>query len=137
MNKLLKQIISFIGLSGIGWILDFTTYTILACLSVNIFWCNVCGAVAGVTFVFISSTKFVFCNLSKITLYAKYLIYIAYQIILVYFISKLLVLINNNIVSHFSFIYVKECSAILSKIIITPITMLLNFIVLKNMIEKI
>ena len=29
MKKLFLQAVKFIGLSGIGWILDFTTYTIL------------------------------------------------------------------------------------------------------------
>ena len=75
MNKLLKQVMSFIGFSGIGWILDFTTYTILAFLSVSLFWCNVCGAIVGVTFVFVFSTRYIFQNSKKISLLVKYLPY--------------------------------------------------------------
>ena len=137
MNKLLKQIIGFIGFSGIGWIFDFTTYTILALLSVNLFFCNVLGAVVGVTFVFIFSTRYIFQNTEKIPLWVKYFIYVIYQIILVYLISKLLVFINSSILTYLSFAHIKEFAAILSKIIVTPVTMVLNFIILKNVIEKI
>ena len=137
MNNLIKQLVSFIGYSGIGWILDFSTYTILALLSVNLFLCNALGAVAGVTFVFIFSTRYIFQNNSKIPLFTKYIIYILYQVVLIYFVSKLLVMVNSLLLSNLNFSFVKEFCAILSKIIITPITMLLNFIVLKNVIEKI
>ncbi len=137
MPHLLKQIINFIGISGIGWILDFTVYTTLAFLSFNLFFCNVCGAIAGVTFVFIFSTRFIFKDNGRIPLFAKYLLYIMYQIVLVYFISKLLVSIDFFIITHFSFAFIKEFSIILSKMLITPVTMTLNFIVMKNIVERI
>lgn len=137
MNNLLKQIIGFIGVSGIGWILDFTTYTILALFAFDLFWCNSLGAVAGVTFVFVSSTRFIFKNTGKVPLFVKYIIYVVYQIVLIYFISKLLVCINNMILSVEVVKSYEFFSAIASKIIVTPITMLLNFLVLKNIIEKI
>ncbi len=136
MNKLLKQLINFVGVSGIGWILDFLVYTVFAFLSLGLFWCNILGAIAGVSFVFVFSSRFIFQNKNKIPIFVKYIIYILYQIILVYFISKLLVVINNGLNSHLSFVYAKEFCAILAKIIITPITMILNFIILKNIIEK-
>ena len=137
MNKLFKQFLHFIGFSGIGWVLDFTLYISLAFLGVHLFLCNVLGAVAGVTFVFIFSTRYIFVSHSCVPLSVKYLIYILYQIILVCSISHLLVLINGCILAHFSFEYVIRLSAIVSKILITPITMLLNFFVLKQIIEKI
>ena len=130
MDKLLKQLIKFIGISGIGWILDFITYTILAIITKNIFISNVIGAFAGITFVFYFSTKHIFENTNSISIKKKYFLYIIYQILLLYFISKLLVNIENLL----SIYVVKQFSIILSKLIITPITMLLNFIVLKRII---
>lgn len=117
--------------------MDFITYTILAFLSVNLFLCNVIGAAVGVTFVFIFSTRYIFQNSEKVPLWIKYFIYVIYQIILVYLISKLLVLINSSILTYLYFAHIKEFAVILSKVIVTPITMLLNFIILKNVIEKI
>jgi len=137
MNHLLKQIINFTGFSGIGWILDFTVYMTLALLSVDLFFCNVCGAIAGVTFVFIFSTRFIFKNKNGIPLPAKYAIYVLYQMILVYVISKLLVYIDTFLVGHFSFVFINEFSAVLSKMLVTPVTMFLNFVVMKNIIEKV
>ena len=136
MNKLIKQIVNFIGISGLGWILDFMTYSVLAFLSINLFLCNVIGAVAGVSFVFIFSTRFVFDNKSIIPLFVKYLVYIAYQVVLVYLISLLLVSVNSYLLSCTYFNIVREVAAIISKILVTPITMILNFIILKNIIEK-
>ena len=56
MKQLLKQGIQFIGLSGIGWILDFSVYTIVGVWSKNLFFNNILSSWIGVTFVFIFST---------------------------------------------------------------------------------
>ena len=137
MNNLLKQIINFLGFSGIGWILDFTMYTLLAYIGINLFICNVVGAVVGLTFVYIFSTRYIFKNTGRIPLWGKYIIYIAYQIIQVYLVSKLLVIVNNILVTHISLTFIQTFSPVISKCLVTPITMVLNFIILKNMIEKI
>lgn len=133
---MLKQIVNFLGFSGVGWILDFATYTIFALLSVNLFLCNVFGAIVGVTFVFIFSTRYIFQNNSKIPLITKYFIYIFYQALLVFLISKLLVWVNLMLNQYGYFSFIIKFSPILSKILITPITMICNFIVLKGIIEK-
>ena len=52
MKKLFIQAIRFIGLSGIGWILDFTTYTVLGVISANLVLNNTISSWVGVTFVF-------------------------------------------------------------------------------------
>ena len=136
MKKLLLQAIHFIGLSGIGWILDFITFALLKLVSENLILNNFISSWVGVTFVFIFATRKVFQNNSKISLKWKYLIYILYQIILILCISKLLDLVNAFILAHFTIAILVKLSAIISKIVVTPITMILNFFVMKGLIEK-
>ena len=137
MKKLFLQAVKFIGLSGIGWILDFTTYTILGFFSKNVTLNNFISSWVGVTFVFIFATRKVFQNNSKIPLKMKYLIYLAYQCLLIFLISKLLGHVNTWIVDNISWELVVSFAPTISKIFVTPITMLLNFIVMKTIIEKI
>ena len=137
MKKLFLQAVKFIGLSGIGWILDFTTYTILGFFSKNVTLNNFISSWVGVTFVFIFATRKVFQNNSKIPLKMKYLIYLAYQCLLIFLISKLLGYVNAWIVDNITWEVVVRFAPTISKIFVTPITMLLNFIVMKTIIEKI
>ena len=137
MKKLIMQAIKFFGLSGIGWILDFTTYTILGFFSDNLVINNMVSSWVGVSFVFVFATRKVFQNHSKIALKWKYLIYLLYQCILIFFTSKLLNIINVAILSNTDIELLHRFSAIISKILITPITMILNFLIMKGIVEKI
>lgn len=137
MKHLITQAIHFVGLSGIGWILDFCTYTVLGLISDNLIVNNIISSFVGVTFVFIFATRKIFQNNSKIALKWKYMIYLGYQIVLILFISKLLDHINTLIVNNSNIDLLLRYSSIVSKIIVTPITMILNFFVMKGIIEKI
>lgn len=136
MKDLFFQGIKFIGLSGIGWILDFAMYTGLGFVSDNLAINNMISSWIGVTFVFIFATRKVFENNSRIPLKWKYFIYIAYQVVLIFAISKILTQINVVIVNIVEIEPIVHFSAIISKVLITPITMILNFFVMKNVIEK-
>ena len=57
--------------------------------------------------------------------------------ILIFAISKLLGYVNNYIISNITMEMVVSLSSIISKIVVTPITMIMNFIVMKSIIEKI
>ena len=107
MKKLFIQAIRFIGLSGIGWILDFTTYTVLGVISANLVLNNTISSWVGVTFVFLLSTRIVFKNNSKIPLKWKYVIYLLYQCVLIFFISKLLNRVNIYLLTHVTLAVVK------------------------------
>lgn len=137
MKNLLKQAIKFVGLSGIGWLLDFGTYTILGFFSKNLFLNNTVSSWVGVSFVFLFSTRMVFTNNSKIPLKAKYVIYLLYQCILIYFISKLLSWIATWIVANITWKLIVSVSYLIAKVLVTPITMVLNFFVMKGIIERI
>lgn len=137
MKRLFEQVVKFVGLSGIGWMLDFLVYTFLGFVSVNIVTNNILSSWVGVTFVFLFSTKTVFQNNSQISLKWKYMIYLIYQCVLIIFISKLLNGVNNWILANIGVNLIIKFSAIISKIVVTPITMILNFFVMKSIIEKI
>ena len=124
-------------MSGIGWILDFCTYTVLGFLSENLVLNNFISSWVGVTFVFIFATRKIFMNNSRIPLKWKYLIYIAYQFVLIFLVSILLGKIDGLITEYVTVGIILKFSFIISKIIITPITMVLNFFVMKGLIEKI
>lgn len=126
----------FIGLSGIGWLLDFCTYTGMGFLSENLILNNIVSSWVGATFVFIFASKKLFHNNSKIPLRWKYLVYIAYQCILIIFISILLNHINFIIISHIDAEWILKFSSIISKVFVTPITMTINFFVMKGLIER-
>lgn len=137
IKKLLIQAVKFIGLSGIGWLLDFTVYTVLGLFENYFEINNIISSCVGVTFVFIFSTRKIFRNEGKIPLWVKYLIYIAYQAVLIFLISKLIGVINTWITDNITAEIIVRCSHIISKIIVTPITMILNFIFMKILIERI
>jgi gtrA-like protein len=136
VKNLLKQAVKFVGLSGIGWILDFLTYTILGFISSNVVVNNIISSWIGVTFVFVFATRKVFQNQSQISLKWKYLIYLGYQVLLILLISKLLGQVNEFILVHNTIRIIGRFSTIISKILVTPITMVLNFIVMKSVIER-
>ena len=136
MKQLLQQAIRFIGLSGIGWILDFCTYACIGFFSSNLVLNNFISSWVGVTFVFVFSTKKVFQNDRGIALKWKYVIYLLYQCILIYLISRVLNGINMLIVNYLEIHMIMRFSSIIAKILVTPITMVLNFFVMKGVIEK-
>lgn len=135
--KLLQQAIRFVGLSGIGWILDFCTYTVLGFFSGNLVANNVISSWVGVTFVFIFATRKVFQNNSRISLKWKYVIYLLYQCVLIFLVSLLLKEVDGAIIKWVSIELIQAYSSIIAKIVITPITMILNFFVMKGVVEKI
>ena len=136
LTRLLKQAIKFFGLSGIGWSLDFTVYAAMGFLCRNVIINNVVSSWVGVTFVFSFATRKVFKNNSRISLKWKYLVYLSYQLILILLISRLLGYVNTLIINTISSALIVKFSAIVAKILVTPITMVMNFIVMKNIIEK-
>ena len=133
---LLKLALKFFGLSGIGWLMDMAVYSALCMFSSRLFLNNTISSWVGVTFVFITSTRTLFKNNSRMPLKVKYLVYLLYQAALIYLISKLLVAVSAFIVSFVPLAFVQKMSALIAKIIVTPVTMVLNFFVMKLLIEK-
>lgn len=136
LKELFKQAVRFVGLSGIGWLIDMTAYSILIYITKDPFYSNICSSVVGASFVFVVSTRVVFQNSKRISLTMKYGIYIVYQIVLIILMSKLLSAIDNVILTYITWEMITRFSAVLAKILVTPVTMTLNFFVMKGVIEK-
>lgn len=133
---LLRQAVRFVGLSGVGWLLDFTAYTLLSLRFENVVLINIFTSLLGASFVFLFSTRFVFRDNHRIPLWIKYAVYIVYQLLLIFLISRLLGAVNAFLLAHFTLPLIQRFAAVLSKIIVTPITMTVNFFVMKFVIEK-
>ena len=135
--KVIKQALKFFGLSGIGWIIDFLVYNFLiGIFGINVGISNMVSSMIGVSFVFFASTKKVFIQNSKMNLKVKYFIYIVYQIILIFIASKGMVLLKNLILD-LGLDILTEYVNIIIKILVTPFTMLINYLMMKLLIEKI
>ena len=133
---LLRQAVRFVGLSGIGWLLDFTIYTLLSLKLRDLALVNTLSSIAGASFVFMFSTRLVFRDSHRIPLGWKYCIYICFQLLLVFLISRLLAWIDGIIVSCCGIALIVRFAALISKIIVTPITMTINFFAMRGVIEK-
>lgn len=137
MKEILIKVLKFIGFSGIGWLIDTTIYMILTSIfKLNIDISNIFSSFVGVTFVFIMSTRKIFVSNSKINIKIKYLIYVIYQVILILTISKVMLLLKD-IITPLNIDLINKYINITVKIIITPFTMVINFIVMKLLLEKI
>lgn len=135
MKELIKQAFKFFGISGIGWIIDFTIYTILTSIfKLNVDISNIISSLSGCSFVFMISTRKLFENNSKINIKIKYAIYIIFELLLIFTSSKIMFLLKNNLIN---IKLIAKYINILVKILITPFTMIINFIFMKNLIEKI
>ena len=133
-----QQITRFLGISGLGWVLDFTIFTILGLIIEELFYASVLSALAGASFVFFLSPKFIFQDKSNIPLKYRYVLYIFYQILLILFISYLIVEIDrfiHNLICPLLPV-ISPFAYIISKLLVTPVAMTSNFIVLKIIIER-
>ena len=135
LKLLLIQFIKFLFVSGTGWIIDFGLYSILTGIfKLQILYSNILSSIPAITFVFIISTKKIFKeNKEGFSIKQKYLIYFIYQVILIFLISILgqyIYIIITKMGISFSLL------KIVIKIMITPITMLINFFVVKYLAEN-
>lgn len=136
MKKLLKPL-KFFGISGIGWLIDVCIYSILSYIfNISVGIANIVSSFVAVTFVFTVSTRKIFQNTKKLKLKYKYIIYLIYQIILI-FLSSFVIAWLKDIILGLSIEWLVPYINILVKIIVTPFTMILNYIVMSILIEKI
>jgi len=140
IKNLIRQIFSFLFVSGIGWLIDFSVYTFLTQLySLPVLISNCISSCPAVIWVFWFSSKKIFAaKKSGLKLYQKYLIYFAYQLILVVCISILAQYLYRWLISIGTSDQdiLHKYGKILIKLAVTPVTMTVNFIFMKNLIEK-
>ena len=135
LRRLLWQAVRFVGLSGVGWLMDFTVYTLLSLRVQRLDLVNILSSLVGASFVFVFSTRFVFQNSRRFPLWVKYAVYIVYQLVLIVLISRLLAWVHLLIVSRFTWPLLLRFAKILAKILVTPVTMTVNFFAMKAIVE--
>jgi len=133
----IRQAFKFFLTSGVGWIIDFTVYGLLGLVSPHVFLSNILSSFCGVTFVFIVSIRKNFTvKKSKVTLKQKYIIYLLYQVMLILVISVVLSCFYDALQQSVIPLLARYAK-MGAKILVTPFTMVINFIVMKMLIEKI
>lgn len=131
----------FFGISAIGWIIDFSIYlTLTYVFDFEVSVANFLGAVPAISFVFFMSTKKTFVSKDGgFPIFYKYVTYFGYQMILLLCVSLLnqyiYEVISTTSIGSIDLVY--RYAKVISKVIITPITMCINFAVMKVLIERV
>ena len=137
---LIRQIFSFVFVAGIGWLIDFSIYLSLTnWVGFPVLAANCISSAPAVLWVFWFSSRRIFsANTAGTKLYHKYMIYFVYQLLLVVGISFFAEYLHTCFWGGALIIHnwLRDNIKILIKIVITPITMTLNFIFMKYLIEK-
>ena len=135
-EKLFSQFIKFLLVSGIGWLIDFSLYIILTAeFNFKIFYANIFSSIPAISYVFLISTKKIFTksNRNNLTIIQKYMIYFIYQLLLIFFIS---IVAENLYILAGKYNLNFKIMKVIIKILITPVTMTINFFVIKYLAEK-
>lgn len=138
MRELVRQGAYFTIISGIGWCMDFTLFSIFSiCLAIPVQFANIASAVPAVTFVFFMATRHIFTvKKGGLSLWQKYIVYVAYQVVLVTAVSYLTAAVYHGILAYVSMEFVQEMGKIIAKCIVTPVTMCTNFLFMKVLMGK-
>jgi putative flippase GtrA len=136
--KIIKQALKFFGISGIGWLMDFSIFTALTMgFGINEVIVNIISSIVAITFVYIVSTKKTFTNkIDSMDLRKKYFIYVFYQAVVI-LTSSLIIWVLVKVLNSTDVLLISSYAKIFAKIIVTPFTMTINFIFMKILIEKI
>lgn len=138
--SLLRQALRFLAVSGTGWVIDFSCFYLLTAYGrLTVAYANMLSSIPAVTLVFLVSTRKIFANKKEgLPLWGKYIVYFVYQMVLVFCISWvgewLFRLLSRTALMTVPLI--AEHLKIVCKILITPVTMTVNFFVMKVLCEK-
>lgn len=141
MKNIFRQGAYFVVISGIGWCMDFGIYSLLSVYyGVAVAYANMLGALPAITFVFILATRHIFVQRDGgWSLKRKYAVYLLYQLCLIIGISFLAEEVFQTIYLFQSATSIFEIDTmkIMAKCMVTPLSMLMNFMVMKFLSEKI
>ena len=130
-HKIVRMFIGFAFLSGLGWLCDFVTFTLLIKLADSpAFIANFISSYVGITFVYFISLKTVF-NKEDQRKGRFLLIYWTYQFFSILAYSFLLTQVSPMLLYSFPAIFTNGNNAIAAKIIVTPVNLLTNFLFMK------
>lgn len=140
------RIHKFIIISGLCWILDIAITYILIEAGAQVFVSNMIGATFAVILVFITSQYHVFYTEGRISIcnFMKYCIFQSVTVPTASYIIQMiyLTMLDDNI-SHFLRVFLgigvilpNSLTAIVAKIILTPITLFINYVFMGWILEK-
>lgn len=140
LKKIIKQAFHFFIITGLGWIIDVIIFYMLSkFVNIPTMAANIISSGIAATYVYIFSTKKVFTNSGRYSLKTKYIVFILYQFCLIFISSYIISVIATNLSILFeenNYKFLLDNVKLVAKIINTPITMIVNFIVMKVLIEK-
>ena len=122
--------------SGVGWVIDFGIYTLLTGpLLFPVALSNYISSVPAITFVFLVSTRKMFiCRPDGLSKKTKYFLSVIYQLILVTIVSFAAQWLAESLTHLLP--AAAQYTKLAAKVLITPVTMVCNFFVLKLIAEK-
>ena len=131
-----QKFISFFWISGAGWLIAiFTLWALVNLVAFTPFVANAIGDFLAVSFVFFVSSYRTFFHKSHFLL-TKFLFYLFYQACLITLISYLVQALSN-ITFPGKLIEVFVYIEVIAKIVVTPLTFLLNFLFSFFIFEKV
>ena len=139
MRRLLKKFLQFMLVSGVGWVLDFGIFTLLTA-TLPMVISNCISSLTAVTFVFFVSTWKILGNKTDgHSRQVKYLVYVVYQLLLITGVSFLAQWLHGLLegwTALSALPLLGEHTKLVAKILITPLTMVCNFFVLRQISER-
>lgn len=137
MKQLLTKFVQFVLVSGVGWLIDFSVYLALtAAMGRSVLVANYLSSLPAITFVFLVSTRKTFvCRKDGLSMKGKYAAYVVYQFLLVSLVSCFGQWLFLRGMTVLPADYAQVCKLMI-KVLITPITMICNFFVLRQIAEK-
>lgn len=131
----MKKFIVFLLISGIGWICDFGTFSLLVgFFDVQVFWANFISSYVGVTFVWFVSLRRVFGGLGSSR--GRYLyIYWFYQLLSILAYSKIVSVCAVYLQLWILFEMLPGQWSMLAKILVTPFNLVTNFVFMRYLVR--
>ena len=136
----------FALISGIGWLMDFGLFTLLAYSGVDLFLANLIGATAAVTFVFVTARRMIFRDLKRplASAITAYVLWNLFAVLLASIaVDQLAELLSSSrlvsdLLASLSPDWAKGPRIVppLAKILVTPATMYANFVAMGVIIER-
>jgi putative flippase GtrA len=129
-----KQALSFAFVSGVGWVLDFLILSMLVNGDVSPGLSNLCSATVAAIFVYFVARKFIFKRSFGLAATGGFVFYVIYTLCIVLFFSFLIQLLTpwlHDLLIGIGVNLTLAFSAMISKVIVTPINLAINFVVAK------
>ncbi len=128
--------LQFIGLSGLGWILDTGIYLLLVSgFGLRVFLAAMIGGLCGASFAFLTSSRFVFAG-RRHGLGGRLLVYLIYtgvQIVVMSAVIDGLAAALQASFAHAEAVVSWPLVALLSKCIVTPFVLAMNYFVARRL----